>query len=117
LSLGLGLVVILGVGIALQRWETEAPLARLRAEVQRLARGEIQKVDDVAYAGKFGGIARDVNAAMERFTLASPPKSETAKKDLDAILGPAPTAAAPSSVFDLPQSHYGALAPAPAFSP
>jgi hypothetical protein len=116
LSIGFGFIVILGVGIALQRWETEAPLARLRAEVQRLARGEIHKLDDVAYAGKFGGIARDVNAAMERFTLASPPKSETAKKDLDAILGPAPAPAAAASVFDLPQSHYGALAPAPAFA-
>ena len=49
------------------------------------------------------GIARDVNAAMERFTLAAAPQSETAKKDLDAILGPAP--AEPASVFDLPQSH------------
>jgi hypothetical protein len=117
LTIAFGLVIILGVGIALQRWETEAPLARLRAEVGRLARGEIHKLEDVAYGGKFGGVARDVNAAMERFTLAPPPKSETARKDLDAILGPAPTPGAPASVFDLPQSHYGALAPASSFAP
>jgi hypothetical protein len=116
LSIAFLFIVILGVGIALQRWETDAPLARLRAEVQRLARGEIQKLEDMAYTGKFGGIARDVNAAMERFTLASPPKSETARKDLDAILGPAPAPAGAASVFDLPQSHFGALAPAPAFA-
>jgi hypothetical protein len=101
LGLGIGLLVILGVGLFLQRMETEKPLSQLRAEVQRLARGELQKLNDHAYPGKFGGIARDVNAAMEKFTLAAPPRSETARKDLDAILGPAPTE--PASVFDLPQ--------------
>jgi hypothetical protein len=113
LGLGIGLLVILGVGVFLQRLEMERPLGRLRSEVQRLARGEVQKLQDHDYPGKFGGIARDVNAAMERFTLASPPKSETAKKDLDAILGPAPTE--PASVFDLPQSHFGNLPAAPSF--
>ena len=114
LGLGIGLLVILGVGVFLQRLEMERPLGRLRGEVQRLARGEIQKLQDHDYPGKFGGIARDVNAAMERFTLANPPRSETAKKDLDAILGPAPTE--PASVFDLPQSHFGNLpAAAPPF--
>jgi len=113
-GLGIGLLVILGVGVFLQRLEMERPLGRLRGEVQKLARGEIQKLQDHDYPGKFGGIARDVNAAMERFTLANPPRSETAKKDLDAILGPAPTE--PASVFDLPQSHFGNLpAAAPPF--
>jgi hypothetical protein len=113
LGLGIGLIVILGVGVFLQRLEMERPLGRLRTEVQKLARGEIQKLQDHDYPGKFGGIARDVNAAMERFTLAPPPRSETNKKDLDAILGPAPTE--PASVFDLPQSHFGNLAPAGSF--
>ena len=114
LGLAVALVVILGVGLMLPRIEMERPLGRLRTQVQRLARGEIQKLDDHAFPGKFGGIARDVNAAMERFTLASPPKSETARKDLDAILGSGPPAE-PASVFDLPQSHFGALAPATPF--
>jgi hypothetical protein len=119
LGLGLGLVVILGVGILFQRMEMEQPLSRLRAEVQQLARGEIQKIHDVSYAGKFGGIARDINAALERFTLAAPPKSEMANKDLDAILGPAPSPepSEPASVFDLPQSHFGGLAPPSPFAP
>jgi hypothetical protein len=115
LGLGIGLIVILGVGLYLQRLETEKPLAKLRAEVQRMARGEISKLADGDYPGKFGGIARDVNASIERFTLAAPPKSETARKDLDAILGPAPTQ--PSSVFDLPQSHFGPLGGAGAAPP
>jgi hypothetical protein len=118
LGLAAGLVVILGVGLFLPRLEMERPLSRLRTEVQRLSRGEIHKLDDHVFPGKFGGIARDVNAAMERFTLASPPRSETAKKDLDAILGQAPKSGEPSSVFDLPQSHYGAgMAPASPFAP
>jgi hypothetical protein len=113
LGLGIAILVVLGVGLALQRHETEKPLLRLRNEVQRLARGEIHKLQDHDYPGKFGGIARDVNAAMERYTLAAPPKTETAKKDLDAILGPAPSE--PASVFDLPQSHFGNLAPVSPF--
>jgi hypothetical protein len=118
LGLGIGLAVILGVGLFLQHHESVKPLSKLRAEVQKLARGEVQKLDDHAYSGKFGGIARDVNAAMERFTLAHPARSETARKDLDAILGAAPPAQA-TSVFDLPQSHFGALGgpAAPAFPP
>jgi hypothetical protein len=131
LGLGIGLVVILGVGLFLQRMETEKPLSQLRAEVQRLARGELQKLNDHAYPGKFGGIARDVNAALEKFTLAAPPRSETARKDLDAILGPPPSE--PASVFDLPQQSpfangpsglpgpsfpgAGAPPPRPAFAP
>ena len=123
LGLAIALAVILGVGLFLQRMETEKPLSQLRTEVQRLARGELQKLNDHAYPGKFGGIARDVNAALEKFTLAAPARSETARKDLDAILGPAPAAATqPASVFDLPQSHFGgslgasaAATPAPPF--
>ncbi len=111
LGLGIGLLVILGVGCSCSGWRWRGRWASLRAEVQRLARGEMQKLHDHDYPGKFGGIARDVNAAIERFTLATPPRSETAKKDLDAILGPAPTE--PASVFDLPQSHFGNLPAAP----
>ena len=105
LGLGIGLVVILGVGLFLQRHEVEQPIAKLRVDAQRLGRGEIEKLNDTQYAGKLGGIARDVNAAMERFTLAPPHKSEVARVDLGAVLGPPPSE--PSSVFDLPQSHFG----------
>jgi hypothetical protein len=100
-SLAGGLVVLIGVGLALQRVEVEGPLRRLRAEVQALARNEIQKIGDTRYGGKLGGIARDINATVERFTHAPSPKSETAKKDIGSILG---DASANGKSFELPRS-------------
>ncbi len=90
IPLGGALLLVIVVGVTLQRAEAEKPLSRLRAEVQRLARSEISKLRDVDYSGKFGGIARDVNAAMERFTHAPRPSSDMAKKDIGAILGSGP---------------------------
>jgi hypothetical protein len=94
-----GLLVILAVGIGLQRTEMEKPLGRLRSEVKKLANGELPKLQDALFPGKFGGIARDVNAALERFTHAPAAKTETQKKDMGAILG-----GESGSVFDLPAS-------------
>jgi hypothetical protein len=114
-GLGVGVLLMIGVGLVLQRIEMEKPLTALRAEIGKLAKGEIEKLRDTAYAGKFGGIARDVNAAIDRYQHAPAAKSDTAKKDLGAILGPPPGEA---SVFDLPQSHFGGgLAPSNPFAP
>jgi hypothetical protein len=86
LSLAGGLLAVIGIGLFLQRHEVEAPLKRLRAEVHSMARQETFKIDDTKYGGKLGGIARDINATVEHFTHAPIPKSETAKKDIAAIL-------------------------------
>jgi hypothetical protein len=86
LSLGLGMLAMIGIGLLLQRIEVESPLKRLRSEVHSLSRNEIQKIQDTKYGGKLGGIARDINATVEHFTHAPPPKSEVAKKDIAAIL-------------------------------
>jgi hypothetical protein len=86
LSLGLGILAMIAIGLILQRTEVEGPIRRLRAEVHSLARNEIQKLDDTKYGGRLGGVARDINATVERFTHAPAPKSETAKKDIAAIL-------------------------------
>jgi hypothetical protein len=101
LGLGGAMVFMLGVGLWLQRYETEAPLARLRQELKRVIAGDVQKIDDHTFHGKFGGVARDVNAALERFTHARQDagRSETARKDLNAILEPSVPA---QSGFDLP---------------
>lgn len=87
LPLGGGVVLILAVGLFLQRHEMEGPLSRLRRDLQRLSRGELQKIEDAKYPGKFGGIARDVNAAMERYMLSpSASRSDIGKRDLNAVL-------------------------------
>ena len=105
---------MIAVGLILQRVEVEAPLGRLRRELQKLAAGDLQKIDDHKYRGKYGGLARDVNAAVERFTHAPGARSEMAGKDLNAILGPSG-----GSTFDLPSagSAFSGSTPAPAFNP
>jgi hypothetical protein len=132
-----GLVAILGIGLFLQRHEMESPLGRLRKELQRVAAGDTQKINDHAFGGKFGGVARDVNAALERFThspvsvRSDGSRSDISRKDLNSILD---TGAPESRSFELgsgsgslsilPPSPFGAppaplapppLAPAPSF--
>jgi Double sensory domain of two-component sensor kinase len=107
LPLGFGIIGVIAVGLILQRREVESPLKHLRAEVHRLAKQEILKLDDTRYGGKLGGIARDINATVEHFTHAPIPKSETAKKDIASILDPGKAASADGKTFDV-------AAPAPA---
>ena len=116
LPLGAGIIGILVIGLALQRIEVEKPLKRLRTEVQSLARREIVKLDDTRYGGMLGGIARDINATVEHFTHAPLPKSETAKKDISAILDPirAPTADGKAFEITVPSGPAKAAPPAPA---
>ncbi|MDX2019870.1 MAG: MXAN_5187 family protein [Deltaproteobacteria bacterium] len=85
LRLGGAVLLIIGVGLFLQRREMEKPLGVLRSDVQKLARGELQKLDDHKHPGRFGAIARDVNAALERFIHGD--GAHDNKKDLSAILG------------------------------
>jgi hypothetical protein len=105
---------MIAIGLILQRVEVEAPLGRLRRELQKVAAGDLQKIDDGKYGGKYGGLARDVNAAVERYTHAPGARSEMAGKDLNAILGPSG-----GSTFDLPPagSAFSGSTPAPAFAP
>ena len=112
--LGVVTFAMIAIGLFLQRWEVESPLGRLRRELQRLAGGDIHRIEDSHYRAKIGGLARDVNAAVERFTHAPAPRSEMTGKDLNAILGPSG-----GSTFDLPPagSAFSGSTPAPAFSP
>ena len=59
--------------------------------------GDVHKIQDNRYGGNVGGLARDINAAIERFTHAPTQRSDIAGKDLNAILGPSG-----GSTFDLP---------------
>jgi hypothetical protein len=107
---------MIAVGLFTQRHEVEGPLEGLRKDLQQLARGELTKIEDHRYGGKFGGLARDVNAAIERYTHAPAAPSEMHGKDLNAILGGKPAA---GSTFDLPEkgSAFHGNTPAPAFGP
>jgi hypothetical protein len=101
LGLGAAVIIMLGVGLALQRYEIEAPVERLRTQLKRVVAGDIQKIDDHTFHGKFGGVARDMNAALERFTHAvlDAGRSETSRKDINAILD---SGVPESRGFDLP---------------
>ncbi|MDB4981369.1 MAG: hypothetical protein JWM82_2121, partial [Myxococcales bacterium] len=118
-----GVLVMIGVGLFAQRHEVEAPLERIRKEVQQLARGELTKLHDTGFRAKFGGLARDINAALERYTHAPAAPSEMAGKDLNAILSGKPSAgpagSPKGSTFDLPShgSAFSGNTPAPAFAP
>ncbi len=102
-TLGGGILGIIAIGLILQRKEVDGPLKRLRAEMHHLAKQELHKIDDTRYGGKLGGIARDINAALEHYTHAPLPKSETAKKDISAILDPK-AASADGKSFDVSQT-------------
>jgi hypothetical protein len=109
-----GMFAAIFLGLAFQRLEVDTPIARLRRELQKLASGDLQKVQDSNYGGKVGGLARDINAAIERFTHAPTQRSDLAGKDLNAILGPSG-----GSTFDLPaaDSAFAGGGVAPAFAP
>ena len=106
LALGGGIIAIIAIGLILQRKEVDGPLKRLRTEVHHLAKQELHKINDTRYGGKLGAIARDINAAIEHYTHAPLPKSETAKKDISAILDPK-AASADGKSFDVSQSRPG----------
>jgi hypothetical protein len=114
LPLGLGMFGAVFVGLVLQRLEVDTPIGRLRRELQKLASGDVHKLQDSNYGGKVGGLARDINAAIERFTHAPTQRSDLAGKDLNAILGPSG-----GSTFDLPaaDSAFSGGGPPPAFAP
>ena len=65
ISLLLTIAGAVGVGLFLQRWEVDRPINRMRAELRSLIRLDGAKLDDHRYPGGFGGIAREMNAAME----------------------------------------------------
>jgi len=114
LPLGAAVLGMIFIGLALQRVEVEAPIQRLRRELQKLASGDLHKIHDSGYGGHVGGLARDINAALERFTHAPTQRSDIAGKDLNAILGPSG-----GSSFDLPgaDSAFSGGTPPPAFAP
>jgi hypothetical protein len=107
------------IGLLLQRLEVEGPIARLRSELRVLARGEAHKLDDHKYGGGFGGIARDVNAAIEHHAMSSSQVGAAAGHDGKAISADAPSSgssfAAPP-LFAPPAAGAFSGPPSPGFA-
>jgi hypothetical protein len=114
IPLASGVFLAVVIGLLLIRNEGEKPMRQLRADLKQLARGEIFKIQDLQYGGPFGGLARDINAAIEHYTHAPSAPSAMAGKDLNAILGDS----AGGKAFDLPSPGSAfASPPPPSFLP
>ena len=113
IPLASGVFLAVVIGLLLIRSEGEKPMIRLRAELKQLARGEIFKIQDLHYGGRFGGLARDINAAIEHYTHAPSAPSAMSGKDLNAILGDS----AGGKAFDLPSPGFGVRAATAAVVP
>ena len=83
---GIGFIAALALGIVLMLIEADRPLRRLAADAVKLAKGESERMAEDAHGGKFGSIARSVNIHIDKLGR----EAKTAKKDIDALLGPAP---------------------------
>jgi len=118
------ILTFVAVGLFLQRLEVDHPINKMRSELRSLIRVDGAKLDDHKYGGGFGGIARDVNAALEHVAHPGHPEGRSASSHADAP--------APGSAFS-GESHFeqaprplagpplipglGSAPPPPAFSP
>lgn len=83
ITLGLGLIFVLGVGMGLMIWEADRPIKRLSKAAVQLAKGEIERFDEGAHRGKFGSIARSLNIRLDK----AEREAKAKKTDLDDLLG------------------------------
>lgn len=83
LMLGGGLLVVLVVGLGLMAMEGDMPARRFLRAVTSLGRGELSRLEDREFAGRYGSMARAVNNAMDRAEKRAAP----ATKDIGRILG------------------------------
>ncbi|HEY4182441.1 MAG TPA: MXAN_5187 family protein [Kofleriaceae bacterium] len=113
---GAGFVIVLAIGIALMMMEADRPLKRLTADAVKLAKGESERLSEDAHGGKFGSIARSVNIHIDKVSR----EAKTAKKDIDALLGPAPEGSLGTIdllATALPSARPGGPAPAASAPP
>lgn len=64
--LGLGLLGMVGAGIALMIFEVDRPLRRLHRESVLLAQSDIERLSEERHRAHFGSIARAVNLRIEK---------------------------------------------------
>lgn len=82
---GLFLVTV-AAGLAFMWLEGDKPLRRLVLDAVALGKGDVPKLDEERHHGKYGSIARSVNIALEKLVR----EARASRKDLGAVLGPAP---------------------------
>lgn len=103
---GLVLIVMIGVGLFLMVYESDRPLKRLSEDAQLLSKGETDKLRE-DHGGKYGSIARSINVALDRLRR----EARSAQKDLDELLGPAPSQSTPMPIAG--PTGLGAAPPPP----
>lgn len=106
LLLVLGLIVVVGGGLALLIFEVDRPVRKLAADAVKLAQEESERLDENAHRGKHGSIARSINIAVDKLRR----DTKVARRDLDQLLGPAPGASQVEALAPV-------AAPAPAAPP
>ena len=107
------LIGMMGVGLFLTYREVDMPLKKLNANAVALAQGETERFDEGMHRSKFGSIARSVNIAIDK----THRKASAATKDLDQLLGPAPTSDVDAAASALPPIGPGGMSGAAAAPP
>jgi len=107
-----GLPLLLGLLGVLFLWlERDRPRNRLAAQVEQLAKGQLQRVDEGQMRGAMRRIAANLNEGLERVagTGASPGTKKAA--DLDEILGPSGGSGSGGGYFGFAEDDGAAEAP------
>jgi len=82
----LGAIII---GLVLMRVEADGPISRFLAMAKEFGRGDLNKLRDAAFTGKFGAIARNINTGLEKLVRTAAPLSSSgnAPRDLRSLMG------------------------------
>lgn len=91
ITLGIGFVLTVAVGMLLMILESDRPLRRLASVAVKVAKDEQDRFDEEAHRGKFGSIARSVNIRLDKMER----EAKAKKTDLDDLLGPPSASALP----------------------
>jgi hypothetical protein len=86
---GGSLVLAIMLGLILMRIEADGPISRFLAMAKEFGRGDLPKLRDAAFSGKFGAIARNLNTGLEKLVRTAAPlaSSGAAPRDLRSLMG------------------------------
>jgi hypothetical protein len=93
---GGSLLLAIVLGLMLMRLEADGPLSRFLAMAKEFGRGDLSKLRDAAFTGKFGAIARNINTGLEKLVRTAAPLASAgnAPRDLRSLMGPSSSAEA-----------------------